>query len=115
MADEDRSHHCKNHTKPFQCPLCPARQATKRQHHRHVNECHSHTEKYYCTNSACKQSSAQNGKGFSREENCRKHMRRVHNMTSDQAQDCDMDEATRDIRVERKRKFGTGAQFMYQN
>jgi hypothetical protein len=36
-------------------------------------------------------------------------MKRVHNMTSDQVQDCDMDKATMDIRVERKRKCETGA------
>lgn len=98
----DYNHHCKTHTRPFQCSICLSRHATKRQVDRHINDCHDHRERYFCTASACKRSVAGLGKPFTREDNCRKHMRRAHRFTDDQARICQMDELTRNIRTERK-------------
>jgi hypothetical protein len=96
------SHHCKYHNLPFQCPSCPARQATKREFNRHINSIHVRTEKYYCTVSTCNRSLNKNGKPFSREDGCRKHMRTKHRVTDDQAVTCGMDEETKRIRRQRK-------------
>ncbi len=96
------SHHCRYHNLPFQCPSCPARQATKREFDRHVNSVHVHSEKYYCTVSTCNRSLDRSGKPFSREDGCRKHMRRKHRMTDDQVLTCGMDEETKRIRRQRK-------------
>jgi hypothetical protein len=96
------NHHFKNHSRPFQCSFCPARHATKRQRDRHVNECHSNTEGYYCSVLGCPRSLASGGKLFPRIENCKRHMMMVHKFTSDQARACDMDEETRRIRAGRR-------------
>jgi len=94
------NHHCKNHTRPHPCRECPARLATTRLLGRHVNECHSNSEKYYCVIPTCKQSRV-GGKHFKREDNCKRHMKKIHGLTT---RDCDMDEATREIRRKRQRK-----------
>jgi hypothetical protein len=98
----DYNHHCRYHNLSFQCPSCPARQATKREFDRHVNSVHVHSEKYYCTVSTCNRSLDRSGKPFSREDGCRKHMRRKHRMTDDQVLTCGMDEETKRIRRQRK-------------
>jgi len=91
------NHHFKNHSKPFLCELCPARHATKRHLDRHVNECHSNVEKYYCPIASCKRSRI-GGRSFPRAENCRRHVVRVHN-----EEGLDMDDETRRIREARKK------------
>jgi hypothetical protein len=96
------SHHVKNHAKPFQCALCPARHATKRHRDRHINDRHQNTERYYCSVPSCTHSIASGEKAFRRIENCRRHMMRVHKFTADQAKLCDMDAETKRIRSERK-------------
>jgi hypothetical protein len=98
------SHHCKNHTRPFQCPSCPSRHPTKRQLHRHINERHLQTEKYFCPDPVCKRSRLKGGRPFPREDNCRKHMRTTlaHHWTGVEEVACDMDEETKRIRMERK-------------
>src|ERR1700737_3776545 len=98
------SHHCKAHTRPFKCSTCLSRHTTKRQVDRHVNDYHDQKERYFCTVFTCKRSMTGRSKPFSREDNCRKHMRRAHRFTDDQARTCYMDELTKNIR--RKRKFG---------
>jgi hypothetical protein len=42
------------------------------------------------------------GKPFSREDGCRKHMRRKHRMMDDHVVDCDMDEETKKVRRQKK-------------
>jgi len=100
----DYNHHCKNHTRPFQCPSCSSRHPTKRQLHRHINACHLQTEKYYCPIPTCKRSRLKGGRPFPREDNCRKHMRTTlaHRLTSVEEVACDMDQETKRIRMERK-------------
>jgi hypothetical protein len=128
-ANFQPSHHLKYHTRPFHCPHCPLQQATKRLLHRHINERHFNTEKYYCTVESCNRSMygdlGNGGRHFTREDNCRRHLRKIHGMAgmgeelgwemARQAKDggqsgvVDMDELTRRIRVERKvgrRKVG---------
>jgi hypothetical protein len=96
------SHHCRYHNLPFQCPSCPSRQATKREFDRHINSVHAQKEKYYCTVPACNRSLNRNGKHFTREDGCRKHMKTKHRMTDDQVGTCGMDEETKKIRRQRK-------------
>ncbi|KAN0110723.1 hypothetical protein V8E51_007110 [Hyaloscypha variabilis] len=96
------SHHCRYHNLPFQCLSCQARQATKRELDRHINSVHNLTEKYYCPVTACTRSLSRDGKPFSREDGCRKHVRRRHRMMGDQKVECDMDNDTRRIHRERK-------------
>jgi len=105
----DYNHHCKTHTRPFQCSICLSRHATKRQVDRHINDCHDQRERYFCTAPACKRSMAVHGKPFTREDNCRMHMRRAHRFTDDQAKICQMDELTRNIRMERKLGMRAGS------
>ncbi|KAH8758524.1 hypothetical protein F5882DRAFT_39678 [Hyaloscypha sp. PMI_1271] len=105
----DYNHHCKTHTRPFQCSICLSRHATKRQVDRHINDCHDHRERYFCTAPACKRSMAGHEKPFTREDNCRKHMKRAHRFTDDQARICQMDELTRNIRMERKLGMRAGS------
>jgi hypothetical protein len=52
------SHRCKSHIRPHQCSACRARFANKRHLDRHVNECHTYAEKYYCPVATCKRSKA---------------------------------------------------------
>jgi len=47
---------------------------------------------------------ASGGKPFLRIENCKRHMMMTHNFTAEQARTCDMDEETRRIRADRRRK-----------
>ncbi|KAF8855197.1 hypothetical protein BDZ45DRAFT_728270 [Acephala macrosclerotiorum] len=74
------NHHFKNHSKPFICPQCPARRATKRHLDRHINEKHIGSECYYCPVEGCKRArrGKGGGRGFPRIENCRRHVRKVH-------------------------------------
>lgn len=104
------NHHFKNHSKPFQCPYtsCTARHATKRQLDRHINDRHNTTEQYFCPVPACKASMTSNQKGISRIENFKRHMAKVHKYAEEQVSSCepDMDEETKRIRRERKRRRG---------
>jgi hypothetical protein len=103
------SHHCKSHTRPHQCSACCARFANKRHLNRHVNECHTHAEKYYCPVATCKRSKA-SGKmlPFLREDNCQKHMK-THRLRGLQLKWCDMDESTKIARLQRKIERQTGS------
>ncbi|KAH7360243.1 hypothetical protein BKA65DRAFT_181116 [Rhexocercosporidium sp. MPI-PUGE-AT-0058] len=124
----DLNHHLRYHSKPFQCPHCPLKQATKRHLDRHINERHFSTEKYYCTTIGCSRSinggagNINGGLCFKREDNCRRHMRNVHGVSGTDgvaaeslsgglcglgSEVCDrggvsMDESSRRIRMGRK-------------
>jgi hypothetical protein len=52
--------------------------------------------------STCSRSLNKKGKPFSREDGCRKHMRRKHRMMDDHVVDCDMDEETKKVRRQKK-------------
>jgi hypothetical protein len=102
VTNSDYNHHCRYHNLAFQCPTCPAQHATKRELDRHINSCHTRAEKYYCTISNCKRSILWGGAPFSREDNCRRHMKRKHKMTDIQVETCAMDDETKRIRKQRK-------------
>jgi hypothetical protein len=87
------NHHFKNHSKPFICPHCPARQATKRHLDRHINERHNGDELYFCPVEGCKR--ARGGRGFPRTENCKRHVRKVHKEGGEERIGVDIDEKTR--------------------
>ncbi|KAK0111181.1 hypothetical protein ONS95_001557 [Cadophora gregata] len=95
------NHHARYHTMSFQCPLCPKRQATKREYDRHINSVHVHREKYYCPVVGCSRSEAGTGKHFPREDGCSRHMLNKHGVKAGEME-CRMDEQTRRIRKERK-------------
>jgi len=94
----DYNHHCRYHNLPFQCPSCPLRQATKSELNRHINSVHFPTEKYYCRIATCNRSLNGNGKPFSRQDGCRKHMKTRHRMTNDQVGICRAVKETKRIR-----------------
>ncbi|KAH9211798.1 hypothetical protein DL95DRAFT_185317 [Leptodontidium sp. 2 PMI_412] len=85
----------------FACPLCPKRQATKREHDRDINSVHVCSEKYYCPVVSCSRSENGAAGHFSREDGCRRHMLNKHG-DRDGKMECVMDEQTRRIRRERK-------------
>ncbi|KAE9376486.1 hypothetical protein N431DRAFT_479736 [Stipitochalara longipes BDJ] len=98
----DYNHHCKSHTRPHQCSMCRARFANKGHLARHVNECHTHAEKYYCPIATCKRSQSSGRMlPFLREDNCQKHIKK-HRLRGLQAKECDMDNVTKDLRKGRK-------------
>ncbi|KAH9209874.1 hypothetical protein DL95DRAFT_466327 [Leptodontidium sp. 2 PMI_412] len=76
------NHHVRYHTLPFQCPSCPKRQATKREHDRHINSAHLCTRKYYCPVIGCQRSEDGGGMHFAREDGCRRHVRIKHSGTT---------------------------------
>ncbi|KAE9372565.1 hypothetical protein N431DRAFT_243588 [Stipitochalara longipes BDJ] len=80
------SHHFLNHSRPFQCHLCPARHATKRHFSRHINV-HLKTKLYYCSVDGCERALGGKGKGF-RNDNCRRHLVKVHGYTTEEAKAC---------------------------
>lgn len=63
--------HYKNHTRPFKCPACPARRATRCHLTRHFNERHHAAEKFYCPVHGCIRSK----KHFPRSDNLKRHMK----------------------------------------
>ncbi|KAH7381880.1 hypothetical protein BKA64DRAFT_215650 [Cadophora sp. MPI-SDFR-AT-0126] len=95
------NHHARYHIMSFQCPLCPKRQATKREHDRHINSVHISREKYYCPVVGCSRAEPGGGGHFSREDGCIKHMFNKHGITGGEME-CKMDEQTKKIRRERK-------------
>ncbi|PMD30454.1 hypothetical protein L207DRAFT_592578 [Hyaloscypha variabilis F] len=80
------NHHFLNHSRPFQCPLCTARHATKRHLSRHLNV-HLNTNVYYCSVKGCERGLGGKGKGF-RNDNCRRHLVKVHGFTAEEARRC---------------------------
>lgn len=80
------SHHLRYHNKSLQCPYCHLKHATKRLLDRHINERHFSTEKYYCTVTGCSRSMnggnlGNRGRHFTREDNCKRHMRNIHQLS----------------------------------
>jgi len=63
--------HYKNHTRPFKCPACPARRATRCHLTRHFNERHHAAKKFYCPVHGCIWSK----KYFPRSDNLKRHMK----------------------------------------
>ncbi|PVH84754.1 hypothetical protein DL98DRAFT_70112 [Cadophora sp. DSE1049] len=119
----DLNHHLRYHIKLFQCPHCSLKQATKRLLDRHINERHFLTEKYYCSFEGCPRSkeggSGNGARYFTREDNCKRHMRQIHGRMSGADEGLlghthkvgpvkvactivDMDDATRQIRRKRR-------------
>jgi hypothetical protein len=89
-------HHFLTHSRPFTCPTCTLRHATKRHLSRHMNV-HSRTEIYFCSVEGCERSmegvgysQAQRGKreAFIRIDNCRRHLRTVHGFSAEEARRC---------------------------
>jgi hypothetical protein len=59
-------------------------------------------ERYFCIVPKCKRSLRNEGKYFSREDNCRKHMAKVHGLGEEEVKVCGMDEETKRVRLERR-------------
>ncbi|KAH6720346.1 hypothetical protein BKA61DRAFT_233413 [Leptodontidium sp. MPI-SDFR-AT-0119] len=82
----DLNHHLRYHNKSLQCPYCHLKHATKRLLDRHINERHFSTEKYYYTVTGCSRSMnggnlGNRGRHFTREDNCKRHMRNIHQLS----------------------------------
>jgi hypothetical protein len=77
------SKHFLNHSRPFQCHICPLRHATKRHLSRHINV-HLTTERYYCSVNCCKRPAGREGKGF-RDDNYKRHLILVHGFSDEEA------------------------------
>jgi hypothetical protein len=80
LVTDNFSHHTRYHTLPHRCLHCISGFATKKELDRHVNSRHDRTEKFYCLVATCKRS-LNGGSHFSREDNCKRHMKTKHNVT----------------------------------
>jgi len=74
------NHHYQNHTKRFRCPACSTECPDSNKLSRHINACHTHIKKYYCSFTGCKRSKLSEAQlnPFFRGDNCRKLMKNVH-------------------------------------
>ncbi|KAB5517329.1 hypothetical protein GE09DRAFT_569618 [Coniochaeta sp. 2T2.1] len=75
------NHHTRYHDRPHLCehPGCGKRFGTKTHLDRHINDKHTKTKKYFCTQYNCPYS-RQGGKSFPRKDNWRRHMQNKHNI-----------------------------------
>ncbi|KUJ17554.1 uncharacterized protein LY89DRAFT_718232 [Mollisia scopiformis] len=70
--------HERYHKRPVGCPRCPLRFGTTTDLDRHINDVHERTSVWHCAEVACKHSRTSSGRGFSRKDNWRRHMRNAH-------------------------------------
>ncbi|CAK7272843.1 hypothetical protein SEPCBS119000_005336 [Sporothrix epigloea] len=73
------NHHKRYHERPHECTFrdCGRRFGTRTHLDRHVNDKHSKTRKYHCTEEGCSYS-VLGGKSFPRKDNWRRHMVNKH-------------------------------------
>ncbi|CAK7204291.1 hypothetical protein SEUCBS139899_007046 [Sporothrix eucalyptigena] len=73
------NHHKRYHERPHECtvPGCGKRFGTRTHLDRHVNDKHSKSRKYHCTEEGCPYS-VPGGKSFPRKDNWRRHMVNKH-------------------------------------
>ncbi|CAK7236462.1 hypothetical protein SCUCBS95973_009615 [Sporothrix curviconia] len=73
------NHHKRYHERPHECtfPDCGKRFGTRTHLDRHVNDKHSKSRKYHCTEEGCPYS-VPGGKSFPRKDNWRRHMVNKH-------------------------------------
>ncbi|KAF8850735.1 hypothetical protein BDZ45DRAFT_808928 [Acephala macrosclerotiorum] len=70
--------HRRYHDKPQSCLHCPRDFGTTKDLNRHINDIHERTKVFYCLKQTCRRSRALRGKGFSRKENWKRHMKDAH-------------------------------------
>lgn len=78
------NHHKRYHERPHECVVanCGMRFGTKTHLDRHVNDKHSKSRKYHCTEDGCPYS-LPGGKSFPRKDNWRRHMINKHGVQPD--------------------------------
>ncbi|KAL1896358.1 hypothetical protein Sste5346_004743 [Sporothrix stenoceras] len=78
------NHHKRYHERPHECtvPGCGKRFGTRTHLDRHVNDKHSKSRKYHCTEEGCPYS-VPGGKSFPRKDNWRRHMVNKHGVHPD--------------------------------
>lgn len=78
-AANANSHHKRYHERPHECTFrdCGRRFGTRTHLDRHVNDKHSKSRKYHCTEEGCPYS-VPGGKSFPRKDNWRRHMVNKH-------------------------------------
>ncbi|OAA53476.1 zinc finger protein 2 [Niveomyces insectorum RCEF 264] len=78
------NHHKRYHDRPHECTVanCGMRFGTKTHLDRHVNDKHSKSRKYHCTEEGCPYS-VPGGKSFPRKDNWRRHMVNKHGVHPD--------------------------------
>jgi uncharacterized Zn-finger protein len=77
------SHHTRYHYRRHVCEHqgCGRRFGTKTHLDRHINDKHTKSRHYFCTQHNCPYSK-QGGKSFPRKDNWRRHMQNKHNITN---------------------------------
>ncbi|EFX01632.1 zinc finger protein 2 [Grosmannia clavigera kw1407] len=78
------NHHKRYHERPHECVVtgCGKRFGTKTHLDRHINDKHSKSRKYHCTEEGCPYS-VPGGKSFPRKDNWRRHMVNKHSVQPD--------------------------------
>ena len=74
-SDIPHSKHLKAHTRPHRCPTCNVGFEYKKDAERHHNDIHDTKTSFLCVFETCKRA---RGKAFTRKENWRRHLRKVH-------------------------------------
>jgi hypothetical protein len=102
----DYNHHFLNHSRPFKCPQCSARHATKRHLDRHINihlRPDLRSEMYYCSVNGCGRSVGGVGQPFGRHDNFKRHLTGQHGFSDEEAQACVEAQKSEETRRRRER------------
>jgi uncharacterized C2H2 Zn-finger protein len=82
------SRHKKSHIHSKKCPQCEIGFETAKDVNRHINSIHVTTKRFFCTFVKCKYSrsmAGSQGRGFPRKDNWRRHMKKKHSLSEEEA------------------------------